>query len=207
MGGYGSGRWGCGCKTTTESQRSIDIRWLKKHGCLQHGGTGSLSWSWDGVETGSIGYRVEKDRILLKYRYRPQGRDWETVEQKISFNRTPCNYGGYRTWFLCPRCQRRVAVLYGAGKYFFCRHCYGLAYSSQQQAPPFRLSSKAQKIRKLLGASQDTGEPILIKPKGMHWKTFDRLRKKSYQASDQAWEAVARVVGYEMLEQFDVRLY
>lgn len=196
MGGRGSGRhFGWDAKRTMESQCGIDIRWLKKHGCLQDGRVGSLSWANNGRETGSIRYVMEKNRMLLHYLHRTNDGEWQTVEQSISFDRTPCNYGGFRVWFLCPRCMRRVAVLYGAGKYFLCRHCYNLAYASQRETPPFRLVSKAQKIRKRLGASMCTDEPILKKPKGMHQKTFDRLRNESEEATARAWREAGRLWG------------
>jgi hypothetical protein len=163
------------------------IRWLKKQGYLRSGIMGSLSWSWRDKKTGSIGFRIETDRIVLNYRHRPHGGDWEDVEQAISFNRTPCNYGGFRTWFLCPRCWRRVAVLYGVGKYFLCRHCYNLTYASQQEGRADRLMRKARKIRRRLGMGDDLIEPILFKPKNMHQKTFDRLRKEEERANDLSW--------------------
>ena len=184
MGGQGSGCWyRWDSKITTESQHQIDIRWLKKNGFLQPHNGGSLSWSIGDQQTGSIGYRVEINQIKLNYRHRPRGGEWEDVEQTISFDQTPCNYGGYRTWFLCPRCWRRVAVLYGAGKYFLCRHCYGLSYSSQQESKEDRLMRKARTIRKRIGASHDLFEPVMFKPKHMHQKTFDRLRRQAKRAS------------------------
>jgi len=189
MGGYGSGRrYSWGGKTTTESQHRIDIRWLKKQRYLRPGKEGSLSWSRGDEQTGSIGYRMEADRMILNYRYRPNGGKWEQVEQNISFDRTPCNYGGHRTWFLCPRCWKRVAVLYGAGKYFLCRHCYDLAYGSQQEGKVDRLMRKARKIRKQLGASNDLTEPILFKPKNMHQKTYDRMRREADDANNLSWQ-------------------
>lgn len=77
---------------------------------------------------------------------------WIEVEQAIRLDITPCNYGGFRQWFLCSCCQRRVAILYGAGKHFLWRHCYNLAYSSQQEGKMDRLLRKARKIRNNLGA-------------------------------------------------------
>lgn len=177
MGGQGSGDWyRLNSKATTERQDRIDMRFLKKQGCLRPGYMGSLSWSCGGKETGSINYRMEANRMILNYRHRPRNGEWEPVEQVISFDRTPCNYGGYRLWFRCPHCYRRVAILYGAGKYFFCRHCYNLTYSSQQESRMDRLMRKARKIRKRIGASNDLFMPILFKPKHMHQKTFARLR-------------------------------
>jgi hypothetical protein len=154
MGGRGSGRlfrWDA--KRTTAGAHSIDIRKLKKWGSLQPGREGSLSWSRNGEKIASIGYRMEENRMILKYRHRPNGGEWEPVEQTIPFERPLCNYGGLQTWFLCPRCFKRVAVLYGPGKYFLCRHCLDLAYATQHERPPLRLLTKAQKIRERLGAS------------------------------------------------------
>jgi hypothetical protein len=195
MGGYGSGkRWNS--KSTTESQHGIDIRWLKKQGYLRPGNAGLLSWSSRGKRTGSIGYRMETDRMILNYRYRPHGGEWEHVEQTISFNRTPCNYGGFRTWFLCPRCWRRIEVLYGAGKYFLCRHCHDLTYASQQESKEDRLMRKARKIRERLGASNNLMEPILFKPKNMHRKTFERLRKEEKHVNDLSWIIAGQRFGW-----------
>ncbi len=196
MGGSGSGYWyRWDSKTTTESQHRIDIRWLKKQGYLVPGSAGSLSWNCRGEQSGSIGYRMETDCMILTYRHRPHGGEWESVEQSIPFDKTACNYGGFRIWFLCPRCNRRVAVVYGAGKYFLCRHCYGLTYSSQQESKPYRLMRKARKIRARLGASNDLFESILFKPKNMHWKTFDYLRREADYANDLSWIIIEQRLG------------
>ncbi len=184
MGGYGSGRqcsWGG--KTTTESQHRIDIRWLNKQRYLHPGTAGTLSWTCRGEESGSIGFRVETDRLVLNYRNRQNGGEWENIEDEIFFTWTRCNYGGNRQWFLCPGCNRRVAVVHG-GKYYRCRHCHNLTYSSQQESRPDRLMRKARNIRARLGASNNLIEPILFKPKNMHQKTFDRLRREADDASN-----------------------
>lgn len=192
MGGRGSGNWyRWDSKPTTEGQLGIDIRWLKKNGYLKPGYSGLLSWSCNGEESGSVRYRIEINRMILNFRHRQNGGEWESVEQDIPFDRTPCHYGGFRLWFNCPRCSRRVAVLYCAGKYFYCRHCYGLTYSSQQESRPDRLMRKARKIRKRLGASKNLFEPILFKPKHMHQKTFDRLRLEANIASTLSLNIVA----------------
>ncbi len=154
-----------------------------------------ITWSRRGEETGSIRYRIEENRMILNYRHRPHGGEWEDVEQDISFDRTQCNYGGYRTWFLCPRCWKRVALLYGAGKYFLCRHCYNLTYASQQESQPFRLMRKAQNIRERLGGSSNLSEPFPWKPKNMHWKTYDRLREESEHANNLSWIIMGQRLG------------
>jgi len=62
----------------------------------------------------------------------------------------------------------RVAKLYLMSKYFVCRHCLDLVYSSQREGNEFRILYKAQKIYKRLGANNHDGLFITPKPKGMH---------------------------------------
>ena len=184
MGGFGSGSWyRWDSKRTTESQHRIDVRLLKKWGHLD-GSTYCGSWSWSrcGKQTSSINYRVNSERMVLSYRNRPRGGEWESVEQTIHFDRLPCHYGGHRYWFLCPRCYRRVAVLYGAEKYFYCRHCYGLTYASQQERFGDRMMRKARNIRKQMDPDNTVFDLFPFKPKGMHWRTYDRLRLEAVRA-------------------------
>lgn len=187
MGGSGSGsyyRWDS--KETTESQHRIDIRWLKAQGYLRTGYFGTIFWSFREEKTGSIGYHVESDCIVLKYRRREGGGDWESIEQRINFDWTPCNYGGHRTWFLCSKCNRRVAVIYGAGKYFLCRHCCNLTYSSQQEGHADRMMRKARKIRKRLGSTAPH-ESWVSKPKDMHYKTYYKLLEQADAYESLGW--------------------
>lgn len=172
MGGPGSGRilrWNT--KSTTESQHRIDIRWLNKHGYLKPGSIGTLSWSRNGEQTGSIKYRMEDNKIILDYKHRPRGGEWEDAKQVISFDQTACNYGGFRKWFLCPRCGERVALFYGADKYFLCRHCCELTYGSCNSSPFQRTFDRANKLRKKLGGHSGLAHPIPERPKGMHHST------------------------------------
>lgn len=190
MGGYGSGTWyRSNSKRTTESQHRIDVRLLKKWGYLNGSMfIGAWSWSSGGRPTGSINYRVDSEGMVFSYRNRPCGGEWESVEQTILFDRTPCHYGGHRHWFLCPRCYRRVTVLYGAGKYFYCRHCYGLTYTSQQEHFGDRMMRKARKIRRQMDPDNTVFDLFPLKPKGMHWKTYDRLRMEAEHAATIGFE-------------------
>ena len=66
-------------------------------------------------------------------------------------------------------------MLYAAGEFFACRSCYGLAYESQQEDLTGRAQLKAQKIRMRLGGSGCPADLFPDKPKGMHWRTYERL--------------------------------
>jgi hypothetical protein len=175
MGGQGSGnhyRWNK--KTTTDEVRRIDIRYMKKIGSLKANHTGSLSWACGGEPTGNIRYTCYRDRLQLNYSFRQHGGEWQPIEQLIPFDRTPCNYGGERLWFLCPCCDRRVGVLYGEDVLFLCRHCYQLPYASQQEGHMNSVISQKHKLGARIFEHYECGEGY-GKKKGIHWKTFNRL--------------------------------
>ena len=148
----------------------LDVRWLHRHGYLDHWSQW-VTWSRGERQTGSVGVRLVDDCLVVEYCCRQRGTGaWEDIRQVIALDWTPCHYGGQRPWFRCPGCQRRVAVLCGYGRFFLCRHCYRLPYTSQSET---RLNRLSRKLRKL----QDrVGDQYARKPKGMHWHTWERLR-------------------------------
>lgn len=70
-----------------------------------------------------------ENEMTLNYEWRG-----EQVTQEIYLDWTPCNYGGWRPWFICMTCRRRVAKIYFGGKNFACRHCLDLTYRSCQES-------------------------------------------------------------------------
>lgn len=67
-----------------------------------------------------------------------------------------------------------MAILYGGG-IFACRHCYRLAYPSQRKTWDGRARLRADGIRARLGWEPGILNGLGLKPKGMHWRTFERL--------------------------------
>jgi hypothetical protein len=119
--------------------------------------------------------RAEADRVILNYR--SHGDDWQLMGYPVYLEWTGCHLGGRRVWFRCPAkgCGRRVAILYG-GAIFACRHCHRLAYESQREAGYDRMARRADKLRDKLGWEPGILNGDGIKPKGMHWRTFERLK-------------------------------
>jgi hypothetical protein len=190
MGGEGSGTWyRFDKKTTTDECQSVDVRYLHREGLLKPGRWFSLRWSRAGRETGSIRCTVigneKAERVILTYRHRsgPSG-EWEDVWDPVALTWTACNFGGERPWFICPGagCGRRVAVLYGPGRYCLCRHCYDLVYESQREGGMYRAFHKAQAIRKRLGGSANMMKPFPEKPQGMHHDTYMRMFWEHHEA-------------------------
>ncbi len=181
MGGMGSGRhWHYGAKDTTSDYRSIDVRRWQRDGLLAPNQAFGWNWLRNGETVASIRAHTKPGRVILNYRHKSGGNEWEDESYPVRLDWTACNFGGERPWFICPAqgCGRRVAILYGGG-IFACRHCYQLAYPSQRETPDDRAARRADKIRERLDWEQGILNPKgWKKPKGMHWDTFDRLNKE-----------------------------
>ena len=188
----------------TTDYRSIDIAWLRRTGARNVGYLGSIRWSHNGEQTGSIDYTLEATGLRLSYRSRPQGGSWEYIEELIPIVTTPMHLGGCRHWFLCPSCERRCRILYGGAR-FRCRLCRGAGYESQYENRMLRICGIRWRIRErleecgckiagLLGLD-DAFPP---KPPRMHWRTYRRL-----EALDRKLAASWRVCARDWLDRTD----
>jgi len=199
MGGMGSGRrWHFSAKDTTDGYRRLDVRGWARDELLSPGQSFGWQWSRDEEIIASIRVRTELDRVVLSYRQRSGGDEWQDENYPVYLDATACHLGGKRHWFLCPArgCGRRVAILYG-GAIFSCRHCFQLAYPSQREAFHDRAIRKADRIREKLGWEPGTANGHGLKPKGMHWRTFERLCAEHDAHSQAGWGAfMARFGGY-----------
>lgn len=55
------------------------------------------------------------------------------ITQWIRLTTTSCYLGGFRLWFICPDCSRRVGALF-VGEYgYSCRNCLNLTYKSKNE--------------------------------------------------------------------------
>lgn len=159
----GAGRPGWHVKA--EHCRSIDARRWAREGILCDGRAGG--WAWTDPQTretrASISYRVDAHEVALIYNL-----NGEPMHQRVPILRTACNYGGTRSWFGCPRCGRRVALLYVRSRGFGCRKCCRVAHGSQSDDELGRMWRRQGKLEARLG-------PDWRRPKGMHKRTHERL--------------------------------
>jgi hypothetical protein len=194
VGGFGSGRPSGSGRGTVEGCRWIDVNRLHHERCLRAGWMGGWQWTRDGEKVASINLHAESGRLHLSYRVRIAGGEWEDVAETVSIVRVACRFGGVRPYFICPgvvngiACGRRVAKLYGPGRYFLCRRCYRLAYVSQSEGACDRALRRANKIRRRLGGELDMTSP-LSRPKGMWRRTYERLYEHAVEAEKRADEA------------------
>ena len=175
MGGRGSGRRSSyNGRTETSDSMPLDIRKIVRKGLLVPGSGFSWQWLMNDRPVVGISIRVDLNQgMVLPYRMKST---IEVVEQQVQTQTSLCHLGGQRHWFTCPRCRKRVAVLYAPGRYFACRQCGGLGYAAQKEGAGDRASTKADKLRKLLGLQAGILNDDSVKPKGMHWKTYKRLK-------------------------------
>jgi hypothetical protein len=174
-----------GGKATVESCRSIDVLRWNQFGYLKSQRCFVWAWTRDGEQVASIDVETSRHFVTLRYRSRSRcSEDWSDVEQRIQVNWSRCRLGGERPWFACSVirsngrfCGRRCTKLYGAGRLFACRNRYQLAYASQQESARYRGVLRAQRIRMRLGGSANLATAFPDKPKGMHWRTYNRLRR------------------------------
>ena len=196
MGGFGSGRRSGG-GTTIEACRSLDINSLRKAGVLSATWCGIWYWTCDGEPTASISIRGGRNRIVLSYRWRRDDTDWKDIDSVINVHWADCRFGGERPYFRCPGvvnrkvCGRNVLKLHCAGRYYLCRHCYGLTYTSQSEDRWDRALRRANKIRRRLGGESGAASVFPSRPKGMWRKTYERLRSDAFEAEMEAEDRLA----------------
>jgi hypothetical protein len=133
MGGYGSGRrYRWDTRDVADDSYCVSINDSHRGGRLEPGCYSSWTWSRGGQPVASISVIVERGLLRLRYRTRSGDGESQDIDQPTQIEWMPCHFGGSRPWFRCPgqSCGRRVGTLYGPGKYFLCRQCYGLTYQS-----------------------------------------------------------------------------
>ncbi len=140
-------------KQEAEWSNKLSIAFLKKHGYLEDGWrVGGIKWTYgtSGNES-QIGFTVMLgvegggDSIRLQYTQTSRSTgEKENMDYRVELTTTHCNYGGKRYWFICPLtkngkyCGGRVGVIFSIGKWFGCRHCGNIAYSSQMRGGRYR---------------------------------------------------------------------
>lgn len=206
MGGIGSGHWyRWDTKPVIEDGLVLNLGRCVKQRLLREGvaGSGSLVWSsvYDGERVANIGYSFDmRDPLAasmtLDYTVTRRGEGPVKIRDTIALEYTQPTYGGRRWWFRCPHTNKRAAKLYlpSGALYFRHRKAYRMAYRSQNEQPYERYLSKAQDIRLRLGGPVSTLDYFPDKPKGMHWKTYERLSAEAERAE--------RLVDYYTMQRF-----
>lgn len=113
--------------------------------------------------------------------------DW--INQTIQLVACPRHFGGRQWYFVCPRQGRHVSVLWSPPRqrFFAGRKAWGndFAYRSQYYAAGMRARYMAIKLCERIGGPGASVEWVVPpKPKGMRWRTYERLAKRCQEYSD-----------------------
>ena len=179
-------------KMTTDEAKKIDIRELQRRQSLYCGNTGELFWhnARAKEQVGLIRFEVKPDCPVFSYRAkRHNDQHWQNYKVIAPLTYTSCNYGNSRVWFMCPRCSKRVAILY-VNTQIACRTCQRLNYASQQKTKGMcQDQDRMNKIRQKLNWPLYQDVLFRTKPKGMHYKTFYHLVKEHDFYELSYWES------------------
>jgi hypothetical protein len=121
-------------------------------------------------------------QAVLEYSAGRAPDDVRSITDIIVLVQSPRGFAAQSWRFCCPGCTRRVADLYPHGDYFRCRKCCGVGYRSQRQSRVERGLEKGARIRQQLGSAGEDGEGMPERPKGMHWRTYQRLVEQLAEA-------------------------
>ena len=168
-------------KVTTEECLNLSTFFLKKHDYFKGGLRQGVIETLRGDEIiDRIGVSVRAEAKFVGVIYRLTNQQTGKIEDKnykISLETTPCNYGGLRYWFKCPRCFTKVAILYlHNNDVFNCRHCLNLSYQSRNESKRF------QSISYIFGHDTISEQIANLKTKyykGKPTKKYLQLLKKS----------------------------
>jgi hypothetical protein len=160
MGGLGSGNshhwWRPARKAVVEECRCLDVRRWRLAGILKADVQQTGTWPWPNddpkEQAAAVGYEVNtadpaRAWVRLFYILTDTG---EQVNYLVDLQTTDLHSGGRRWWFTCPLvmngtpCGRRVGRLYlpQGARYFGCRHCYGLTYTSCRESHKYDATAR-----------------------------------------------------------------
>lgn len=180
MGGFGSGRQPWTRRDTVEQRYGLDVRRLSREHLLAPGTQFDWQWCRDDQVVAEVTVRVEAQHVVMAYGWEPPDGPLTGVECRVGLDRTPCPYGGARTWFRCPApgCGRRITKLFLAGAGVACRHCLHLNYWSQRLRPIDRGLRRIDQLERRLNGGKAPSGLLLAKPKWMQWRTYEHRRSE-----------------------------
>jgi hypothetical protein len=181
---------------TCQDVPSISVTYLRRRGLLSAGQQTVLHWNCGGRLIASANVTLKSTNMSVTFEIANGDAPPARLQQHVAFAWSATNFHGRRQWLACPHCGRRVGVLYAA-PYFRCRRCHGLTYQSQRQPYSQRAADQADKLKRRVAGPGVTSnsDDFPPKPKRMRWRTYDALRERHEQLTDQViFAAMAKVL-------------
>lgn len=195
MGGFNSGRYGGPPSLERTSSLRLDVNRVVR--ACRVSGFGATVWQWqrDGEAVQIVVSATLNDpwpgtgtvRIRHGSICHVTGSETGAQDYEVRLDSTPCQLGGIRWWFRCPRTARRCGKLYlpNGGYRFWSRQAYGLVYQVQREVPLDRAHRSIGRTYAKVGAEYRTpGADWPKRPKGMHHRTYERLTQEMFAGED-----------------------
>ncbi len=149
--------------------------------------------------------KVCNDFVLLEYRC---GDDAISEQVRLTFKAQ--NFGGVRTFMLCPGCGQRCTTLCIAGTAMRCRWCLqacGVVHASQGKNGTGRALRKYLKLRAQVEPGSGTERANLMyfpdRPKRMRQATYARIKADALDARDRYWGGLNARFGPRLTRMLD----
>jgi hypothetical protein len=160
-------------RSTTTERLQINIITMCQFGMIPKNGwnSGRYVWYQDGQEISYVNYSssVGPNGAVVRFKYNItySGGETKNINQPVELEGVDCHLGGFRWYFKCSACSRRVAVLYSGTQGFFCRKCNNLAYDGQNDAKSsrgglfslFDLTDKEERLMRQIKRPYYNGKP------------------------------------------------
>jgi len=183
MGYYGSGGHNKTHGCTNEYKRLDSFVLGKYLPVMEQKGLKTFEGKIQWKNGGTVGMKLYPNKLELNYAI---GEKRVHIHDTIHFDTVPNNYGGAdRCYLVCPCCGDRYRYVYLRGGYFKCRKCAKLNYASQQISKGCDMATLRMKkfIREKFKVTESLAPIdalcyIPLRPKGMHGKTYRRLKNE-----------------------------
>jgi hypothetical protein len=153
-------------------------------------------WADNDMED-SFEWELGEQSVVIRFT-----RDDYRYTQEITLVFTHCKFGGWRAWFVCPSCGRRVgkvylpcSMFYGSHRVtrFLCRFCYGLTYEQRRDRDKYwSYQHRIERIEaRWLGEISDDW---ISKRKWQHWRTFNKWCDKREALIEKADQGAVRAL-------------
>lgn len=202
MGGFGSGGHNRQ-RHCIDDYRRLDVLYLQRHKALRNGTQSIIRWSSSNRCDASIGVISDGSSVKLRYKTQVEPETaWTMIEDSFALVGVAKPFGGAQVYFSCRLCKRRSRFLYLKRGRFACRVCHDLVHKTQQAAKGERPMLKSQTLRERLGGLLGIEDPV-VRPKGMHRRTYERYQARIHAAECEVWDEAAGLL--KRLYAFDER--
>jgi len=189
MGGTDSGRKRTANRGYVEQFPVVDLRVLKRASLLRHGECTYDTLRWRNQDLNTVEVRLfvdlsDADDAAIRI-------TGDVPDQRAAIECVPCQFGGYRCYFLCPLNGTRCEQLFLVDGIFASRKAHKITYASQSESDLSRARRKVRKIHR-----QIDGDARYSRPRGRNrWSKMQNLRAAQCEAVEIYRDRLRTMVG------------